>query len=437
MISKRSKASRKGKPPADAADDCDDLSFGSVLDDGGFQPLGRRRLRPRDVDVPKTALTRHALPRGVRYDQPSGLIVIEFSNDAVFTAPARAFQGLADATDAEIADVELLGDTLLHWSFRDINFEIAMVMSGNFSSDVYSGGRKNAAHTIEPPDVTMPQWVAPVIKFVSDNLPGDSSSHWYHDFLTAYQIGCETLVALGQAEGTGDGARPIFSPSLPAILPRRDDVAVAVIFLAAQNGLIAFHPSGAEEHVNAKEQDFDFLHGAGGTWAARSHPDVTNIFRMLGILDGFEWTEVAVAVLWRDSPNEWHIDFESHPRFLKAVEQACETMPEYIRAAVGRFSQVTEEDIAIYVSHPVSPADGSERIMRLPPQTREQAISTVLWIRRFDFDELFYKFWRIEDGWLDQSEASRALEIFNDPLAIAMRKAVAARLYPHLPHLAE
>ncbi|PDT10006.1 hypothetical protein CO655_15535 [Rhizobium sp. M1] len=75
--------------------------------------------------------------------------------------------------------------------------------------------------------------------------------------------------------------------------------------------------------------------------------------------------------------------------------------------------------------------------MRLPPKTPEQVRETIRWIRRYDFDELFYKFWRLGDGWLSRSEAKRALEIFNDPLAIAMRKAVAARLYPHWPHLAE
>ncbi|MHC2574972.1 hypothetical protein [Rhizobium leguminosarum] len=113
-------------------------------------------------------------------------------------------------------------------------------------------------------------------------------------------------------------------------------------------------------------------------------------------------------------------------------------MPESIRAEVDGIAQITDEAIAVHSDRGIDPSEeGSESVMRLPPKTTEQVKASIRRIRRHDLDELFYKFWRIDEGWLSPEEAKRALEIFNDPLAIAMRKAVAGRLYPHWPHFAE
>lgn len=414
-------------------------SFGSALDGIDFEPLGRRSVRTRDAGTQNTNPSRNPLPRSVRYDHALGVLVIDFMNGSTFTTPISAFADLAGANVDEIADVELLGDTLLHWTSRKTSHDIAAVLAGDFRPKAsWKGSFAEHSVGITETGSAPPRWCDPVIKFLSNNLPGDSNVRWYHHFLTSYQIGCETLVALGQAEATEDGAIPLTGPSLPAILPRQDDVAVAILYLAGQSGLITFLSNDDDKATQAVGEGFDSLHHFGNrSWAARSHPDVTNILRLIGVVDGFEWTEAAETILWRESPQEWPIDFTDHPRFLDALDEACARMPDHIREAVERFSQVTEKDIAIYTATSHQSGENSNAVIRLQPQTREQAISTVLWIRRFDFDELFYKFWRIEDGWLGPDEAARALEIFSDPLAIAMRRAVAARLYPHLPHLAE
>ncbi|PDT10003.1 DUF2442 domain-containing protein [Rhizobium sp. M1] len=252
----------------------------------------------------------------VRYDRRSDAIVVEFHNGSAFVVPARSLGGLANASGWEIAKVELLDGSALHWETLDLRHEIGLLMEGVFeaaASEVTQnpGGRPGAMK--EPPPAV---WVRPAIEFLSNNLPGDRESGFQHDFITAYQIGCETLVALGQADETTHGAVPRDNPVLPAVLPRWDDVAVAVIYLAAQNGLISFLASddGASQPRGKRSRN---LHQTTREmWAARSHPEVTSVFRSLGLLDGNEWAAASETILWRENPVEWRIDFKNDPRFI-------------------------------------------------------------------------------------------------------------------------
>lgn len=81
-------------------------------------------------------------------------------------------------------------------------------------------------------------WTSPVIRFIRDSLPvlDPRGEEWDHMCATAYQFGCEVLIALGQAEETGRGARPLARPRLPEVLPRWDDICVTVLSLASQRG---------------------------------------------------------------------------------------------------------------------------------------------------------------------------------------------------------
>lgn len=74
------------------------------------------------------------IPTSVRFDADSGRIVVEFVNGAAFMVPARSLEGLAVATDAELAEVELLGETGLHWESLDVDYSISGLMSGVFGS---------------------------------------------------------------------------------------------------------------------------------------------------------------------------------------------------------------------------------------------------------------------------------------------------------------
>jgi hypothetical protein len=77
------------------------------------------------------------IPVSVRFDPRSSHIVIEFTNTSAFTVPARALQGLEQATDAQLADVELLGETGLHWDSLDVDYTVSGLMNGVFGSKAF------------------------------------------------------------------------------------------------------------------------------------------------------------------------------------------------------------------------------------------------------------------------------------------------------------
>ena len=75
------------------------------------------------------------------------------------------------------------------------------------------------------------RWTGPVIRLITRNLPvlDPEAREWDHMCCTAWQFGCEALAALGQAEETDRGARPLPHPQLPERLPRWDDICVTVL----------------------------------------------------------------------------------------------------------------------------------------------------------------------------------------------------------------
>ncbi|MHC2574971.1 DUF2442 domain-containing protein [Rhizobium leguminosarum] len=239
----------------------------------------------------------------VRYDRRSGAIVVEFHNGSAFVVPARSLEGLANASDAEIAKVELHDGSVLHWEKLDIRHEIGLLMEGVFETEasevVQSPGARPGLVEKPPPAV----WIGQVIEFLSSNLPGDREFGWQHDFVTAYQIACETLIVLGQAEETAHGAMPRNDPELPDTLPRWDDLATAVVYLAAQNGLITFLAPGEATQSELLGAGFGGSRQPGREmWAARASPEVTSVFRALGLLDGNGWTAESETILWAGKP---------------------------------------------------------------------------------------------------------------------------------------
>lgn len=81
-------------------------------------------------------------PASVRYDRPSGRIIVEFTNGSAFMTPARALQGLENATDAELEDVHFLGQTGLHWESLDVDFTINGLMRGIFGTEKFMAARR-------------------------------------------------------------------------------------------------------------------------------------------------------------------------------------------------------------------------------------------------------------------------------------------------------
>ncbi|WP_229583553.1 hypothetical protein [Paracoccus sp. S-4012] len=84
-------------------------------------------------------------------------------------------------------------------------------------------------------------WAAEVITFLLDTIPGsvDNDEELDHRFVSAYQMGCEALSALGQAEETHRGARLLAAAQQPGIWPRWDDICVVIRKLAQQADLLS------------------------------------------------------------------------------------------------------------------------------------------------------------------------------------------------------
>ena len=70
-----------------------------------------------------------------RYDAATGRIVIDLTNGCLFAFPARALQGLAQASDTELAAVEVQGAGHgLHWETLDADFTVPGLLMGLFGT---------------------------------------------------------------------------------------------------------------------------------------------------------------------------------------------------------------------------------------------------------------------------------------------------------------
>lgn len=90
------------------------------------------------------------VPVSVRFDPASERIVVDFTNGAAFLFPARAVEGLQDATAAQLAEVELLGETGLHWESLDIDYTISGLMNGIFGSKTFIEARRRGGQSRSP-----------------------------------------------------------------------------------------------------------------------------------------------------------------------------------------------------------------------------------------------------------------------------------------------
>ena len=69
------------------------------------------------------------------YDCSSREVVVELSNKMKFSFPCDLAQGLADATDEELAKIEISpSGTGLHWPRLDTDLSVAGLMSGIFGT---------------------------------------------------------------------------------------------------------------------------------------------------------------------------------------------------------------------------------------------------------------------------------------------------------------
>jgi hypothetical protein len=93
------------------------------------------------------------IPVAVRFDRGAERIVVDFANGATFLVPARALEGLENATVDELADVELLGETGLHWETLDVDYTIHGLMAGIFGSRTFMEAQRRGGQSRSPAKV--------------------------------------------------------------------------------------------------------------------------------------------------------------------------------------------------------------------------------------------------------------------------------------------
>lgn len=83
--------------------------------------------------------------RAVRYDRRTGRIHVDLTNGCSFAFPARQAQGLGAASDAELAEVEILGLGLgLHWERLDVDLSVPGLLAGLFGTKAFMDRQRAA-----------------------------------------------------------------------------------------------------------------------------------------------------------------------------------------------------------------------------------------------------------------------------------------------------
>ncbi|MBB4400250.1 MULTISPECIES: DUF2442 domain-containing protein [Rhizobium/Agrobacterium group] len=90
------------------------------------------------------------IPVSVRFETASARVIVDFANGACFMFPARALEGLQDATAEQLADVELLGETGLHWETLDVDYTISGLMNGIFGSRAFMDAQRKGGQSRSP-----------------------------------------------------------------------------------------------------------------------------------------------------------------------------------------------------------------------------------------------------------------------------------------------
>ena len=288
-------------------------------------------------------------------------------------------------------------------------------------------------------------WPRAVIEFLRESLPVDSRSplRWSDGSMTAYQLGCDALVALGQAERFGPGALAKDCPKLPEILPRWDDLCVTVLGLADVTFLHPGAPTPPGRYQPARTAPDASIAAYKTADAAQASTDILPLLAILGLTETGRWTEASETIHWRGADG-WKPSNVQDVRFVEAVKIACETMPDDINDEMDRLVTITDDDVEkrVILSGEVRDSNYGNAKRRgqdvAPPEIVPSEIELararagVEHSRSGKLDWMFYRRWRLSDGWLSAEESQRALEIFHDPLAQNMRRAVISERYDGL-----
>jgi hypothetical protein len=98
------------------------------------------------VERGKHALATEPRAASVRYDRKLERVVVELTNGCTFAFPPRLAQGLEEATDEQLEQVEILGQGFgLHWELLDVDLSIPGLLAGLFGTKAYMARRAGQA----------------------------------------------------------------------------------------------------------------------------------------------------------------------------------------------------------------------------------------------------------------------------------------------------
>jgi hypothetical protein len=103
-----------------------------------------------DAALARGKAARSSEPRAAaaRYDRELGRVIVDLSNGCTFAFPPRLAQGLEDATDDQLAEVEILGAGYgLRWAALDADLSIPGLLAGIFGTRAYMARRAGQARS--------------------------------------------------------------------------------------------------------------------------------------------------------------------------------------------------------------------------------------------------------------------------------------------------
>jgi hypothetical protein len=86
----------------------------------------------------RTARLTEPRARAARYDGRLGRVIVDLTNGCTFAFPPRFVQGLEEATDEQLAEIEILGAGYgLHWEALDADLSIPGLLAGLFGTKAF------------------------------------------------------------------------------------------------------------------------------------------------------------------------------------------------------------------------------------------------------------------------------------------------------------
>ena len=284
-----------------------------------------------------------------------------------------------------------------------------------------------------------PVWAAPVSRYLKENLPRDDARDGWNDgAMTAYQLGCDLLVALGDAKRTPWGASDCDAAEV-SVWPRWDDAATITLWLMKQLNQVVFRSSEGSaaasrtmrgfvvrpaKPLSPKPGNIAASTGFGEAWATDTCLELLGV---MGLVSRGHWTDEAKVVLWRTSPKEWALDLAQAAEFKTALSDCVGSCPSDVNEEIGGAVSLDASDIARELDAFEGRFDQMKRPLPPHQDLLDRVRSSLIFRAENKLDWLFFEGWRIKDGWLAREEA---IPVFHDRLAIEMRRALVLAMFP-------